>query len=113
MPYFGLRDAVLAQATSRTIALDLSEVKAIGGGGLGMLAFCNAGRMNGRSILKLFSPSSSVMTRAPAHPPVLLNVEVATLQWSMSFLAEAGETVHDGSVTIIHLKPRQWFGCCV
>lgn len=85
---FELRDAVLAQATSRTIALDLSEVKAIGGGGLGMLAFLQRWADERKIDLKLFSPSSSVMTELQ-RTRLLLNVEVATLHEMMSILAEA------------------------
>ena len=36
---FKLRDAVQSQEDARVIAVDLSEVEAIGGGGLGMLVF--------------------------------------------------------------------------
>jgi anti-anti-sigma regulatory factor len=58
---FELRDTVMAQAPSRAIALDLSAVEAIGGGGLGMLAFLNrwAGEHDIR--LKLLNPSYAVV----------------------------------------------------
>src|SRR5437016_5326754 len=58
---FKLRDVVQAQAAARIIALDLSAVQAIGGGGLGMLAFLDRWARDHDIQLKLFSPSRSVV----------------------------------------------------
>jgi anti-anti-sigma regulatory factor len=58
---FQLRDAVMAQAGSQTIALDLSEVQAIGGGGLGMLAFLDHWAHEHQIQFKLYNPSKSVL----------------------------------------------------
>ncbi len=58
---FRLRDVVLAQAGEPAIMLDLSKVKAIGGAGLGMLAFLNHWAYEHNIELKLFSPSKAVM----------------------------------------------------
>ena len=55
---FNLRDITLAQEDSRIIVMDLSEVETIGGGGLGMLAFSNAGRA-----IIIFSSNSSIPRR--------------------------------------------------
>lgn len=57
---FQLRDTVMAQM-SPTVVLDLSEVKAIGGGGLGMLAFLQHWAGEHGIKLKLFSPSKPVV----------------------------------------------------
>jgi hypothetical protein len=53
---FKLRDVVQAQAEARVIALDLSAVEAIGGGGLGMLAFLDRWARN-----YVFNSNSSVL----------------------------------------------------
>ena len=58
---FKLRDAVRGQASGRVIALDLSEVEAIGGGGLGMLAFLAQWAGDHDIQFKLFSPSRAVV----------------------------------------------------
>jgi anti-anti-sigma regulatory factor len=39
MPLFRLRDAVISQRDARIIVVDLTELRVIEGGGLGMLAF--------------------------------------------------------------------------
>jgi anti-anti-sigma regulatory factor len=51
---FKLRDFVQSQAPARIIALDLSEVEAISGGGLGMLAFLERWARKQGIRLKLF-----------------------------------------------------------
>src|ERR1700687_5296338 len=58
---FKLRDSVLAEADARIIALDLSEVEAMGGGGLGMLVFLDRWARNCGIQFKLFSTSSSIV----------------------------------------------------
>jgi anti-anti-sigma regulatory factor len=85
---FKLRDVVLAQANFRTIVLDLSEVKAIGGGGVGMLAYLQHWA-NGHEIqLKLYSPSSSVLD-ALMRNRSSANFEIPTLHEMMGILADA------------------------
>jgi hypothetical protein len=41
---FRLRDAVISQTDAEIVVLDLSELYALEGGGLGILVSCNAGR---------------------------------------------------------------------
>jgi len=53
---FRLRDIVQGQAAARIIALDLSEVEAIGGGGVGMLAVLDGWARDRNIQFKLFSP---------------------------------------------------------
>jgi len=85
---FRLRDVVQAQANAHIIALDLSEIQAIGGGGLGMLVFLERwARQRGIS-LKLFSPSPSVM-EGLAQNRCMLNFEIATFHEMMRILAQA------------------------
>jgi|SRR5450759_946150 len=85
---FKLRDAVLAQAPSRIIALDLSEVEAIGGGGLGMLVFLQRWARDHDIQLKLFSPSSSVVDGLGRIRPIL-SFEIPTLHEMMIILAHS------------------------
>jgi anti-anti-sigma regulatory factor len=55
-----LRDAVTAQAEARIVVLELSEVRAIGGGGLGMLVFLQQWAREHNIRLLLFHPSKAV-----------------------------------------------------
>jgi anti-anti-sigma regulatory factor len=85
---FKLRDVVRAQTAARVIALDLSAVQAIGGGGLGMLAFLDRWARDHDIQLKLFSPSSSVVDGL-VHSRLMPKLEIATLHEMMDILAEA------------------------
>src|SRR3981081_1197494 len=57
---FKLREAVKSQRDARTVVLELSEVHAIEGGGLGMLIFLQRWARDHGIRLKLFNPSKSV-----------------------------------------------------
>jgi anti-anti-sigma factor len=57
---FKLREAVTLQTDARIIVLDLSEVYAIEGGGLGMLLFLQRWAQDHDIRFKLFNPSKSV-----------------------------------------------------
>ena len=81
-------DVVQAQAAARIIALDLSAVQAIGGGGLGMLAFLDRWARDHDIQLKLFSPSRSVVDGL-VHSRLMPNLEIATLHEMMDILAES------------------------
>ena len=70
---FALRDSITSQVDARVIVLDLSEVNALEGGGLGMLMFCNDGLG-----LSIFNSSCSTRearcerdSSAPSRPRVL------------------------------------------
>jgi anti-anti-sigma regulatory factor len=86
---FKLRDAVLKQAAARIIALDLFAVEAIGGGGLGMLAFLQHWADEHHIQFKLFSPSQSVMEALESTRSVL-DFEIATFHEMMKTLAHSG-----------------------
>ena len=60
---FALRNAVTSQIDARMVVLDLSEVDAIGGGGVGMLAFLQRWAAAHDIRLKLFNPSRSLRQR--------------------------------------------------
>jgi anti-anti-sigma regulatory factor len=84
---FKLRNAVRSQANARVIALDLSEVHAIEGGGLGMLCVLNNWAHEQGIELKLFNPTYSVKNRLEHNNVV--EFEIATLEDMMTMLAEA------------------------
>ena len=60
---YRLRDTILSQRNSRVVVVDLSEVRAIEGGGLGMLAFLQRWAHDHSIKLKLFNPSGMVQDR--------------------------------------------------
>ena len=84
---FKLRDFVQSQAPVGTIALDMSEVEAIGGGGLGMLAFLERWTHDRGIRLKLFSPSRAVL-QGLEQTRALLNFEIASFHEMMDLLSE-------------------------
>jgi len=57
---YKLREAVTSQKDARIVVLELSEVRAIGGGGLGMLAFLQRWAREHNIRFLLFHPSKSV-----------------------------------------------------
>ena len=84
---FELRDAVLSQAAARIVVLDLSEVDAIGGGGLGMLVFLQRWAYAHNIRLKLFNPRR---LRDRLEDAVTIPAfEIATLDEMISLLARA------------------------
>ena len=85
---FKLRDIVQAQEDVRVIALDLSEVKAIGGGGLGMLAFLERWARQHHIRMKLFCPSASVLDGL-AQNRSIANFEIASFHEMMDILAHS------------------------
>ena len=85
---FELRDAVMSQAAARLIVRDLSEVAAIGGGGVGMLAFLQRWACDHDIRFKLYSPSNSVMDGLEHHSSIV-SFEIATLHEMMILVAFA------------------------
>jgi anti-anti-sigma regulatory factor len=83
---FKLRDVVQAQTASRIIALALSEVEAISGGGLGMLALLDRWSRGHDIRLKLFCPSRPVL-EGLARTGSILNFEIVSFHEMMSILA--------------------------
>jgi len=67
---FKLRQAVLSQKHARVIWLDLSEVSAIEGGGLGMLLFLQRWAHEHDIQLRLFNPTKPVKDRLEAAASV-------------------------------------------
>jgi anti-anti-sigma regulatory factor len=60
---FKLRDAVRSQGNARVVLLDLTEMQAIGGGGLGTLLLLQRWAQDHDIRFKLFNPSGSVLDK--------------------------------------------------
>jgi anti-anti-sigma regulatory factor len=87
---FKLREAVNLQTGARIIVLDLSEVPAIDGGGLGMLVFLQCWADDHDVRLKLFNPRHSVCDRLE-QVNSLREFEIVTLDEMLALLARAGD----------------------
>ncbi len=85
---FKLREAVTSQRDARIIVLDLSEVRAIEGGGLGMLMFLQRWAYDHDIRLKLFNPTKSVQDRLE-HVGSMPEFDIATLDEIMVLLTRA------------------------
>jgi anti-anti-sigma regulatory factor len=72
---FKLRDAVTSQTEARVVVLDLTEMHAIGGGGVGMLVILQRWARDRDIRLKLFNPSRPVRNKLK-H----VDFEIATLE---------------------------------
>jgi anti-anti-sigma regulatory factor len=76
-----LQEAVTSQTQARVVVLDLTDMHAIGGGGLGVLVLLQRWAEEHDIRLKLFNPSEVVREKLK-H----VKVEIATLQQMMSLL---------------------------
>ena len=76
-----LQDAVTSQIQARVVVLDLTEMHAIGGGGLGVLVLLQRWAQEHEIRLKLFNPSELVREKLK-H----VDFEIATLEQMMSLL---------------------------
>jgi anti-anti-sigma regulatory factor len=79
---FKLRDAVTSQTDARVVVLDLTEMHAIGGGGLGMLMLLQRWAQDHDIRFKLFNPSKRVQDKLK-H----VDFEIASLEQMMSLLS--------------------------
>jgi anti-anti-sigma regulatory factor len=85
---FKLREAVTSQTDARIVVIDLSEVDAIEGGGLGMLVFLQRWAQDRHIRLKLFNPRQSVRDRLE-QVNSMQEFYIATLDEMMALLAYA------------------------
>jgi anti-anti-sigma regulatory factor len=85
---FKLRKAVDSQRGARVIVLDLSEVSANEGGGLGMLVFLQRWAHDHDIRLALFNPRQSVRDRLE-HARSMQEFDMATFDEMMALLARA------------------------
>lgn len=98
---FKLRDAVTSQLDAHIIVVDLSEVNAIEGGGLGMLAFLHRWAFDHDIQFKLFNPSSLVQLRLE-QANFTSQLDIATLDEMKALLGRA-ETSQAQADRGIHL----------
>jgi len=85
-----LREAVNLQSDCRIIVIDLSNVPAIEGGGLGMLVFLQRWAQNHDIRFKLFNPRHSVRDRLE-RVSSMREFDIATRDEMMALLAHAHE----------------------
>jgi anti-anti-sigma regulatory factor len=87
---FKLRDAVTAQDSARVIVVDLTEVKAIGGGAIGMLVFLQRWAYDRDIRFKLFNPSRFVRDKLE-HTSSMSDFEIAGIDEMMALLGQADQ----------------------
>jgi anti-anti-sigma regulatory factor len=83
-----LRETITSLRNARVIVLDLSEVRAIEGGGLGMLLFLQRWAYDHDIQFKLFNPIGSVRDRLELVNSIA-ELDIATLHEMMELLADA------------------------
>jgi len=79
---FKLRAAVTSQTDVRVVVLDLTEMHALGGGGLGVLVLLQRWAQDHDIRFKLFSPSGPVWDKLKHD-----DFEIATLEQVMTLLS--------------------------
>ena len=84
---FRLRDAVTSQDDVRTIVLDLTDVRTIDGGGLGMLTALSRWAQDHDIQLKLFNPAGTVASRLASYN--VAQFDIATFSEMMDLVAHA------------------------
>jgi len=92
---FALRNAVTSQTDARMVILDLSEVEALGGGGIGMLAFLQRWARFRGARLKLFNPSRSLLLKLE-QTYFIPAFELATIDEVLAYLST---TNHPSAMT--------------
>jgi len=85
---FRLRNAVVCEADAGIIVLDLTEVTALEGGGLGMLVFLQRWAHDHSIRLKLFNPRPSIRWRLE-HASTLYEFDFASLGEMTDILSRA------------------------
>ena len=85
---FKLREAVTSQTEARIVVLELSEVHAIEGGGLGMLVFLQRWARDHNIRFLLFNPSKSVRNSLKRAKSIA-NIYIATVEEMMALLVYA------------------------
>jgi anti-anti-sigma regulatory factor len=98
-----LQDAVTSQAQARVVVLDLTEMRAIGGGGLGVLVLLQRWAQEHDIRLKLFNPSSTVRDKLK-H----VDFEIATREQMMCLLnpinSEYAGALLESQLPVSHLS---------
>jgi anti-anti-sigma regulatory factor len=85
---YKLREAVISQTDARIVVLELSEVRALGGGGFGMLVFLQRWAREHNIRFLLFHPSNSVQ-RKLENARSIAEFYIASLEEMKAILAYA------------------------
>jgi anti-anti-sigma regulatory factor len=85
---FRLRDAVASQRDAHVIVLDLTEMRAIGGGAIGVLVFLQRWARDHDIRFKLFNPSRFIKDKLE-HTNALSEFDIASLDEMMALLGRA------------------------
>jgi anti-anti-sigma regulatory factor len=85
---YKLRQAVISQTDARIVVLELSEVRAIGGGGLGMLVLLQRWAREHNVRFLLFHPSKSVQNKLQ-HARSIAEFYITSLAEMKALLAYA------------------------
>ena len=85
---YKLREAVTSQTDARIVVLELSEVRALGGGGFGMLVFLQRWAREHSIRFLLFHPSKSVQSKLE-NARSIANFYVASLEEMRALLVYA------------------------
>ena len=96
---FALRNAVTSQTDARMVVLDLSGIDALGGGGVGMLAFLQQWAKAHDVRLKLFNPSRSLRQMLDQTTSIP-SFEFATIDELIAYFPRG-----DSGGTIVPLEP--------
>lgn len=83
-----LREAVTSQTDARIVVIELSDVRAIEGGGLGMLVFLQRWARDHNIRFLLFNPSKSVRNRLKRAQSIA-RIYIATLEEMMALVVYA------------------------
>jgi anti-anti-sigma regulatory factor len=83
-----LREAVTSQTDARIVVIELSDVRAIEGGGLGTLAFLQRWARVHNIRFLLFNPSTSVRSRLKRAKSIA-RIYIATLEEMMALVVYA------------------------
>ena len=85
---FKLRDAVTSQTDAKIVVLDLSEVTALEGGGMGILIFLQHWAHDHDIRMKLFNPPRSVREKLEIAS-AMSEFDIVSLDEMMALLAQA------------------------
>jgi len=85
---FKLRNAVTSQCDAQVVVLDLTEMRAIGGGAVGMLVYLQRWAHDHDIRFKLFNPSRAVREKLE-HTNSMSEFKVASLDEMMALLGRA------------------------
>ena len=84
-----LHEAVTAQQNVRIVVLDLTQVRALEGGGLGMLWFLQRWSEDHGIHFKLYNPINSVRDKLE-HNNAMLRFDIVTFEEMVSLVDHAG-----------------------